>query len=52
MHGEYIQKRLFLNSSRIVERDTTVMYYDCTNYFFERESADPDYLTDKKGVRS
>lgn len=25
------------------------MYYDCTNYFFERESADPDYLADKKG---
>lgn len=48
-HGEYIQKRLFLNSSRVVERDTTVMYYDCTNYFFERESSDPDYVTDKKG---
>ncbi len=48
-HGEYIQKRLFLNSSKVVERDTTVMYYDCTNYFFERESADPDYVTDKKG---
>ena len=49
-HGEYIQKRLFLNSSKVVERDTTVMYYDCTNYFFERESADPDYVTDKKGT--
>lgn len=48
-HSEYIQKRLFLNSSKVVERDTTVMYYDCTNYFFERETADPDYVTDSKG---
>lgn len=48
-HSDYIQKRLFLNSSKVVERDTTVMYYDCTNYFFERESADPDYVADKKG---
>lgn len=48
-HSEYIQKRLFLNSSKVIDRDTTVMYYDCTNYFFERESADPDYVADKKG---
>lgn len=48
-HSDYIQKRLFLNSSKVIERDTTVMYYDCTNYFFERESADPDYVVDKKG---
>lgn len=37
----YIQKRLFKNSSRVVKRDTTVLYYDCTNYFFETEKADP-----------
>lgn len=48
-HSEYIQKRLFANSSKVVERDTTVMYYDCTNYFFERETADPDYVVDKRG---
>lgn len=37
----YIQKRLFKNSESVVKRDTTILYYDCTNYFFERESADP-----------
>lgn len=48
-HSEYIQKRLFMNSAKVVQRDTTVMYYDCTNYFFERETTDPDYVMDKKG---
>ena len=27
-------KHLFDNSENIVKRDTSVMYYDCTNYFF------------------
>lgn len=38
---DYIQKRLFKNSLKVVKRDTTVLYYDCTNYFFEIEQADP-----------
>lgn len=38
---DYIQKRLFKNSLDVVRRDTTVLYYDCTNYFFETEQADP-----------
>lgn len=38
---DYIQKRLFKNSLNVVNRDTTVLYYDCTNYFFETEQADP-----------
>jgi hypothetical protein len=31
---DYIQKRLYHNSNTVVNRDTTVLYYDCTNYFF------------------
>ena len=31
-------KHLFDNSENIVKRDTSVMYYDCTNYFFETEN--------------
>lgn len=46
----YIQKRLFKNSLEVVKRDTTVMYYDCTNYFFERESADPAVVDDQGRV--
>ncbi len=38
---DYIQKRLYKNSLKVIRRDTTVMYYDCTNYFFETEWADP-----------
>ena len=38
---DYIQKRLYRNSLDVVVRDTTVLYYDCTNYFFETEHADP-----------
>lgn len=38
---DYIQKRLYKNSLSVVNRDTTVLYYDCTNFFFEREKADP-----------
>ena len=38
---QYIQTRLFKNSASVVNRDTTVLYYDCTNYFFETEKADP-----------
>lgn len=51
----YIQRRLFLNSRKIVSRDTTVLYYDCTNYFFETEEADPEVElpdgTKKPGLR-
>lgn len=43
---EYIQKRLFLNSNSVVRRDATVLYYDCTNYFFEVEKADPIVVTE------
>lgn len=38
---KYIQRKLFLNSRKVVDRDTTILYYDCTNYFFEIEEPDP-----------
>lgn len=40
-NDQYVQTRLFKNSAPVVKRDTTVLYYDCTNYFFETEKADP-----------
>lgn len=33
---------LFKNSKNIVKRDTSVCYYDCTNYYFEVETDDLD----------
>ena len=35
---------LYKNSLSIVKRNTSVCYYDCTNYYFETESQDPDYV--------
>ncbi len=37
-------EHLFVNSKNIVKRDKTVCYYDCTNYFFEVEQEDEDYI--------
>ena len=35
--SDYIQERLYLNSKAVIDRNTDVLYYDCTNYFFEIE---------------
>lgn len=51
-HSDYIQKRLFLNSKKIMNRDTTIIYYDCTNYFFETEEADPAFSIRNKKVNT
>ena len=32
-----IQEFLYENSRKVVSRNTSVLYYDCTNYFFETE---------------
>lgn len=37
-----IQSALYEASSRLHRRRTGVLYYDCTNYFFEVEGADED----------
>ena len=40
--SDYIQSRLFKNSSEIRERRTQVIYYDCTNFYFEIDAAEDD----------
>ena len=42
-------KHLFDYSNDIVPRDTSVMYYDCTNYFFESEKADEEVIDEVTG---
>lgn len=42
-------KYLFDNSENIVKRDTSVMYYDCTNYFFETEKPDEEIIDEVTG---
>ena len=40
--SDYIQGRLFKNSTEISKRKTGVIYYDCTNFYFEIEQAEDD----------
>lgn len=40
--SDYIQSRLFKNSSALSERKTGVIYYDCTNFYFETDRAEDD----------
>ena len=37
---DYIQENLFNNSKDIINRNSNVIYYDCTNYFFEIDNED------------
>ena len=39
---DYIQAELYKNSQFIHNRNTNILYYDCTNYFFEIEQEDGD----------
>ena len=40
---------LFLNSENIVKRNTSVCYFDCTNYYFESEDEDDEYVDEATG---
>lgn len=40
---------LYEKSNGIVKRDTSVCYYDCTNFYFETESEDDDYVDEITG---
>ncbi len=35
--SDYIQANLYKNSLKVSKRNTGILYYDCTNYFFEIE---------------
>ena len=37
---DYIQSELYKRSAHVLRRETGVLYYDCTNYFFEIEQED------------
>ena len=37
---DYIQSSLYENSLKVSKRNTGVLYYDCTNYFFEIQQED------------
>ena len=37
---EFIEAEVYKNSLSVVNRNTQILYYDCTNYFFEIEQAE------------
>lgn len=38
--SKFIQSRIYENSIAFSKRNTAILYYDCTNYFFEIEQSD------------
>lgn len=40
---------LYRHSNSIVKRDTSVLYYDCTNFYCECEQADEDFVDEVTG---
>ncbi|MEG1195254.1 MAG: IS1634 family transposase [Clostridia bacterium] len=47
-YDDYLE-HLFANSENIVKRNTSVCYFDCTNYYFECEDEDDEYLDEATG---
>lgn len=41
-HSDEVQAALYKSSPKLARRRTGVLYYDCTNYFFEVEREDED----------
>lgn len=38
--SDYIEEMVYKNSLNVVSRNTQILYYDCTNFFFEIEEAE------------
>lgn len=48
-HNREYLEHLFKYSNSVVQRDTSVMYYDCTNYYFESEKPDETIIDEITG---
>lgn len=47
-YSEYLQ-HLYHHSNNVIKRDTSVFFYDCSNYYFEIETEDDDYIDEVTG---
>jgi transposase len=47
-YSDYISY-LFEHSGKVISRDTSVCYFDCTNFYFETETEDPEYVDEVTG---
>lgn len=48
-HYDDYLSHLFEKSCNIVKRNTSICFYDCTNYYFEIETDDDDYVDEVTG---
>ena len=48
-HFDNYISHLFDKSNNVFQRNTSVCYFDCTNYYFEIESPDDDYIDEVTG---
>lgn len=48
-HIDDIQARIYGNSKTLTERRDRIIYYDCTNYYFEIEDNDRDRIDEQTG---
>jgi vesicle coat complex subunit len=39
-NSDYIQEQLYNNSKNVIKRNSKIIYYDCTNYFFDIDNED------------
>ena len=49
-HFDDIQSSVFKNSLKVIDRKAGVVFYDCTNYYFEIEREDEDLPADDDGA--
>ena len=45
-NNDKIQETIYKNSDNVYKRDTRILYYDCTNFFSEKEYEDLDVIKD------
>ena len=48
-HSSEFLRHLFSSSNNVVERNPSVVYFDCTNFFCENESPDEDVIDEVTG---
>ncbi len=48
-NSDLIQSRIYANSKKLKRRNTSILYYDCTNYYCEIEATDEDYVDEVTG---
>ena len=48
-HYDQYLEHLFINSENVFKRNTSTCYFDCTNFYFESDGEDDEYVDDVTG---